>query len=173
MKTSLLAAAVVTLTSGLALHGEVIEIAQAGFSFSPDEITAAPGDTIRFTWGGGTHTVTSGFDCTSSDIDGLSFDEPLSSSNPIVEIVVPMDFSGDIGYFCDIQVHCSSFGMAGVVHIEGGSAPGDFDGNGEINGGDLGALLAAWGTMDPKFDLNGDNAVNGGDLGIFLSLWSG
>lgn len=51
--------------------------------------------------------------------------------------------------------------------------PGDFNGDGEINGADLGYMLGAWGTNDQDADLNGDNIVNGSDLGLFLGLWQG
>ena len=47
--------------------------------------------------------------------------------------------------------------------------PGDFNNDGEVNGGDLGGLLAAWGT--DSNDINGDGICNGGDLGLLLSLW--
>ncbi|MCH2162375.1 MAG: hypothetical protein MK085_10945, partial [Phycisphaerales bacterium] len=78
MKTHALiaSAAISTLIGGA--QAEEIEIAQVGFAFSPAEVTAAPGDTLRFTWGQGSHTVTSGFNCTASDIDGFFFDEPLT-----------------------------------------------------------------------------------------------
>jgi hypothetical protein len=49
--------------------------------------------------------------------------------------------------------------------------PGDFDGDGFVGGGDLGSMLAAWGTDNPTFDLDGSGTVNGGDLGLFLSFW--
>ena len=56
----------------------------------------------------------------------------------------------------------------------GGEAPcqGDFNGDGEVSGGDLGLMLSAWGPCSgcPE-DLNGDGVVNGGDLGLLLSLW--
>ena len=48
---------------------------------------------------------------------------------------------------------------------------GDLDGNGFVNGADLGVLLGAWGTSGPG-DLNGDGIVNGADLGILLGAWS-
>lgn len=48
---------------------------------------------------------------------------------------------------------------------------GDIDGNGEVNGGDLGLLLAAFGTSDPAADLDDNGTVNGGDLGLLLSLY--
>ena len=52
------------------------------------------------------------------------------------------------------------------------SCQGDFNGDGVVNGGDLGLLLSAWGQCAgcPE-DLNGDGVVNGGDLGLLLSLW--
>ena len=46
---------------------------------------------------------------------------------------------------------------------------GDYDGNGSIDGGDLGTLLAAFGTVDPDLDLDGDLEITGADLGLFLS----
>jgi hypothetical protein len=48
---------------------------------------------------------------------------------------------------------------------------GDLDGNGFVNGADLGTLLGAWGTAGPG-DLNSDGIVNGADLGILLGAWS-
>ena len=52
--------------------------------------------------------------------------------------------------------------------------PADFNNDGEVNGADLGILLAYWGpcTGLPCFeDLNNDGEVNGADLGLFLSMW--
>ena len=49
--------------------------------------------------------------------------------------------------------------------------PGDLDGGGQVDGGDLGLLLAAWGTSDPSADLNGDGTVDGADLGLLLASW--
>ena len=51
------------------------------------------------------------------------------------------------------------------------SVLGDLDGNGFVNGADLGVLLGAWGTAGPG-DLNADGIVNGADLGILLGAWS-
>lgn len=53
--------------------------------------------------------------------------------------------------------------------IEGGNP--DIDGNGVVNGADLGALLNAWGTSNPAADLNGDGTVDGLDLAILLAAW--
>ena len=54
---------------------------------------------------------------------------------------------------------------------ESGGIPGDLNGDGVVNGTDLGILLAAWGTNDPIADINGDGDVNGADLAILLGNW--
>ena len=61
-----------------------------------------------------------------------------------------------------------------VVVLEGESAPcpGDLNGDGQVNGADFGALLAAWGPCsDCPEDLDGDGQVAGGDVGLMLSQW--
>ncbi|MCH2162138.1 MAG: LamG domain-containing protein, partial [Phycisphaerales bacterium] len=53
------------------------------------------------------------------------------------------------------------------------SCPGDFNGDQQVNGGDLGLMLSAFGPCQQGCleDLNGDGVVDGGDLGLLLSLW--
>jgi hypothetical protein len=53
--------------------------------------------------------------------------------------------------------------------LEGSNCIGDIDGNGVVDGGDLGLLLAAWSTPDAAADLDGSGAVNGADLGLLLA----
>jgi len=50
----------------------------------------------------------------------------------------------------------------------------DFNGDGVVDGADLGTLLGSWGTCDATCptDLNGDGAIDGADLGILLGSWS-
>ena len=48
---------------------------------------------------------------------------------------------------------------------------GDLNGDGIINGADLGVLLGQWGTLGSG-DLNGDGIVNGADLGMLLGAWT-
>ena len=43
------------------------------------------------------------------------------------------------------------------------------NGDGTVNGADLGLLLAAWGTDGGDF--NGDGTTNGADLGLLLAAW--
>lgn len=49
--------------------------------------------------------------------------------------------------------------------------PADLSGDGEVDGADLGLLLAAWNTSGPG-DLDGDGVVNGADLGLMLASFT-
>ena len=53
----------------------------------------------------------------------------------------------------------------------GCAVPGDFNGDGRVNGADLGTLLGNWGLPGPT-DLNGDGTTGGADLGILLGSWT-
>lgn len=48
--------------------------------------------------------------------------------------------------------------------------PGDFNGDGFVDGADLGNMLGSWGAGGSA-DLNGDGVVDGGDLGLLLGGW--
>ena len=66
------------------------------------------------------------------------------------------------------------FQDAWVVVLPGGKpvpCRSDLNDDGRVDGGDLGLLLAAWGTNDPAADLNEDGDVNGADLGLLLASW--
>ena len=51
----------------------------------------------------------------------------------------------------------------------GPACPGDLDGDGIVNGLDLGTLLGFWNL--PGADLDGDGTTSGADLAILLSAW--
>jgi hypothetical protein len=51
------------------------------------------------------------------------------------------------------------------------SCPGDYDGDGQINGADLSSLLGAWNAKNSPYDLTGDGVVNGQDLAFLLGRW--
>jgi len=51
------------------------------------------------------------------------------------------------------------------------TCPADLDGNGRIDGADLGILLSAWGSTGHPADLDGDGSVNGADLAALLAEW--
>jgi hypothetical protein len=48
---------------------------------------------------------------------------------------------------------------------------GDINGDGEVNGADLGMMLSFWGSDHAASDLNGDGIVSGADLGLLLARW--
>ncbi|MCA9285410.1 MAG: hypothetical protein KDA22_09360 [Phycisphaerales bacterium] len=62
---------------------------------------------------------------------------------------------------------------SGSAYVYSPAAPilGDLNGDGLVNGADLGILLGAWGTPGPG-DLNGDGIVDGADLGVLLANWT-
>ena len=57
-----------------------------------------------------------------------------------------------------------------IVIVEGTPpCPADLTGDGEVNGGDLGLMIAFWGT--PGGDLTGDKTTDGADLGLLIASW--
>lgn len=61
-----------------------------------------------------------------------------------------------------------------TVEYEQTGIPGDFNGDGFVNGADLGLMLGAWGPCPgcPE-DMDGNGVVNGADLGLLLVAWTG
>jgi hypothetical protein len=58
------------------------------------------------------------------------------------------------------------------VSMSFGPSPADFNGDGAVDGNDLGVLLADWGPCGAcSPDLNGDGVVDGIDLGRLLADW--
>ncbi len=53
------------------------------------------------------------------------------------------------------------------------SIPGDINGDGLVNAGDLAGLLGAWGSTSGPADINGDGIVDATDLAILVSNWNG
>jgi hypothetical protein len=86
--------------------------------------------------------------------------------------------SGSCGIAEYITVGSIGFDLEWFVYTDGTAGggqpdcPGDFNGDGMVDGADFGFILAAWGTCGgcPE-DLNGDGEVNGADVGLVLSVW--
>jgi hypothetical protein len=57
------------------------------------------------------------------------------------------------------------------TYEESKDVPGDLNGDGVVNGADLGLLLAQFGGPGSG-DFDGSGIVDGGDLGLLLSFWS-
>ena len=146
-------------------HAEVITVSVTNFAFTPANVTAAPGDTIRWVRVSGNHTATSGAPCSPNG----SFDLPVNSVFTSATWVVPASAAGTtVRYYC--APHCTS--MQGTIAVTQPPPSADLNGDGVVNGDDLGLLLAAWGATGGPADLNSDGSVNGDDLGILLGAWT-
>ncbi|MFH1143255.1 MAG: plastocyanin/azurin family copper-binding protein [Candidatus Eisenbacteria bacterium] len=86
----------------------VHQVNVAGFAFTPDALAIAEGDTVRWVWSNGSHTVTSGAPCMSNGL----FNSPLNSVTPIFEHA--FNSPGEFPYFC--TPHCG-LGMTGLVTV--------------------------------------------------------
>ena len=70
---------------------------QVGTSFSPANLTIEVGDTVRWVWSIGFHTVTSGTGAGDPSV-GAFFDSPLNNTTPQVEFTFTE--AGTVPYFC-------------------------------------------------------------------------
>lgn len=87
-------------------------VTQKGIAFEPASITVAPGDTVRWVFTLGFHTVTSGANCTA---DGTGFNGILSAKSREFIWTVPASAAGTtIPYFC--APHCI-FGMVASITV--------------------------------------------------------
>ena len=59
-----------------------------------------------------------------------------------------------------------------VIRYACNANPADLNGDGVVNGADLGQLLAGWG-QSGRTDLNQSGTTDGADLGMMLSAWGG
>jgi len=131
------------------------DVAVRNFEFDPPDITVAPGDMIRWVWESGTHTVTSGDNCT---FDGVHFDEPITSANPEFIWLVPGEVVGGIPYYC--APHCAGFNMIGSITVQ---APGEM----------VDFMITLDGRQhDPQIDTAGGGSGTATlDLGTSLFSW--
>jgi len=70
------------------------------------------------------------------------------------------------GPFAKQAVPGSMLSHAGVVMTA------DFNGDGKVDGNDLGVLLGEWGSPGTQADLDGNGVVDGADLGTLLGQWT-
>src|SRR6266576_3614512 len=105
-------------------NGQIVDVAVGpDFAFHPDTVNISVGDTVRWTWAGSGHSVTSGQPC-AADSQFCSPDDMncaagvLSNTGTIYQHTFAQ--AGAYHYFCD--AHCG-IGMNGVVNVSGGCAP--------------------------------------------------
>jgi plastocyanin len=141
-------------------QGTTHTVSQVGFTFVPDTLTIAPGDTVEWVRSGGSHTVTSGTSCAPSGL----FNQPLNSTNPVVSIT--FNGAGVFDYFC--IPHCGA-GMDGVITVQA-SGPVTYCTAGTSASGCQAGLSAAGtasATAPTGFDLMAAD-VEGAKNGIFF-----
>lgn len=73
----------------------------------------------------------------------------------------------------DVQASSNTAGFE-VIVVDQFPPVVDLNGDGSVDGADLGLLLGNWGCtgLDCDGDLNGDNVVDGADLGLMLGDWN-
>src|ERR1044072_8054212 len=104
--------------------GQIVDV-QVGpaFAFDPSTVNINVGDTVRWTWAGSGHSVTSGPPC-EADSQYCSPDDQACASGILSNTgtVYTHTFAEPVvySYFC--AAHCT-FGMTGVVNVSGGCAP--------------------------------------------------
>lgn len=88
----------------------IVDVQVANDAFTPAKVTIKVGQTVRWTWAGGTHNVVSGPDCDTEDgnfksgapVGGGTFDKKFEKA-------------GTFPYYC--QSHCQ-MGMKGEIVVE-------------------------------------------------------
>jgi plastocyanin len=105
--------------------GQIFDVAVGtdGLVFTPDTVNISVGDTVRWTWGTGGHSVTSGDPCTADEQfcspNNTNCGQCVTSSQGFV-YEFTFTQAGSFSYFC--CVHCN-FGMTGVVNVAAGPTP--------------------------------------------------
>src|SRR5438876_4873130 len=104
--------------------GQIFDVTVGpGFAFSPDKLNISIGDTARWTWANGGHSVTSGASCIADgqfcSPDDMDCDAGTLSNTGTV-YVHTFAQAGTYQYFC--FAHCS-LGMTGVINVAPGPTP--------------------------------------------------
>jgi len=102
----------------------------------------------------------------------------IDAAGPASSIIEQIPISGsapDMQYSAALDLAVASFPAVpdgiDIIDFGGGALLGDLNGDGVVDGADLGILLNNWGGRGLG-DLNGDGTIDGADLGILLNNWS-
>lgn len=95
---------------------DVIEVIQVGLVFIPDDVAIHQGDTVRWIWGDGAHTVTSGAGLFDPNMGG-DFDFPFDAVNTVVEYTYD-GAPGEYPYFCIPHFFLGMTGNVTVLEAE-------------------------------------------------------
>ena len=102
------------------------------FVFDPDTVNISVGGTVRWTWGGSGHSVTSGPPCM-ADSQYCSPDDMNCASGILSNsgTVYTHTFSQAGAYSYHCSAHCI-IGMTGTVNVSGGCAPSGWSAGGNL-----------------------------------------
>ena len=96
---------------------------------------------------------------------------PKDADGVVNEVVVLPNFARNFNVF-DMDYDGRIDGDDVNLH-QSIAPPGDLNGDGVVDGADLGLLLGAWGsTTNAAADLSDDGVVDGADLGLLLGSWT-
>jgi hypothetical protein len=109
------------------------------------------------------------------DEDGLTLlEETVLATNP-ESSDTDADGAGDAADNCPLVFNPEQqdvdFDGIGDACDEASVPAADLNGDGSVNGADLGIVLSLWGQRGTIADLDGDGIVAGGDLGLLLASW--
>ena len=151
----------VTMTGGT-LRRQFLSGLGASISGASSVILAGGADPLPF----GTTVDMSGADCsitftneTTADFEVEHLAKITVDGEPaVIGVNLQVDASGKTG--CVISV------------IAANPCPADLNGDGMVNGADVGLMVAQWGACAGcSGDLNGDGIVNGADFGLLIAAW--
>ncbi|MED6333981.1 MAG: plastocyanin/azurin family copper-binding protein [Planctomycetota bacterium] len=119
-------AAALLVPLSLPAQADIVEVHQQGFDFFPQEVTISVGDTVRWIWQSGDHTVTEGTDGTLNGNE--AFHSLLTASVPVVDVVFDPALLANFpmpGNRYDYQcLPHAGFGMSGAVTVLEGPGTG-------------------------------------------------
>jgi aryl-phospho-beta-D-glucosidase BglC (GH1 family) len=137
----------------------------------PITLSEAPTSAVSVTWGTANGTALAGINYLSAS--GV-LTIPAGQLQGQVSVVVPAQAATGTKQFT-VQLS-APVGATLLDSIATGTlrtaCANDLDGNGVVDGADLGRLLGAWGPCSGcNTDLDGDGATGGSDLGVLLGSW--
>lgn len=111
------------------------------------------------------------FSCRVDAAKGVAFLDGFSIDTIVYDVDPTTLPSGVNSVRIIADVDLGGVSMTGAYIAEPEPCPGDFNGDQAVDGGDLGSLLAAFGSVAPEVDMDGVPGIDGSDLGGFLAAF--
>ena len=92
---------------------------------------------------------------------------PRAQAEALIDALIETGTDPDVGLPIGTLVDPAAF-LRRIIR----GCTADLNGDGEVGGDDLTALLSDWGTNSPSSDINGDGTVGPEDLAMLLGSWS-